>query len=266
MILKNRGPIKYEYILHLLLWGGVLLFPHIKFIERDGGYPETFGHDLNSILFIIIPSYVFYFWWLPLTSPQRWKWLPILVLSFVGAIFVHEFTDSLFHDNSFQPFSWKSFLSDMVKTSAFFLVFLALYFIKHAVKQKDELAKVTKDKNQAELRVFEAQAATQAADEVHYIYADKTTYKINSREILFIKAAIDYVKIVTSNREIMVLDSIRRWKQVLSKQGFLQAHRSYLVRLDAIVSISQGKLKLKKHDIPIGPSYKSALMDAFKTK
>lgn len=48
MPLKNSNPLKREYILHMLLWGSVLLFPYIKFMELDGGYPETFLHELNS--------------------------------------------------------------------------------------------------------------------------------------------------------------------------------------------------------------------------
>lgn len=103
-------------------------------------------------------------------------------------------------------------------------------------------------------------------DKTHYIYANKTTYKIKSSEILFIKAEVDYVKIVTNNREILVLDSLRNWNEVLSGQGFLQCHRSYLVQLASISSISSGKLELTRHSLPVGATYRPALLAAFREK
>lgn len=266
MLLKNSGPLKREYILHLILWGAVLVFPYIKFIERADGYPETFLHELNSILFIVIPSYAFYFWWLPLAPRKRWKWFPILILVFIGAILAYEFTDSLFHGDDFQPFSWRQFLSDVVKNSAFILFFLVLYLIKASLKHKDALDRISEEKKQAEQLALDVQATTPVHEELHYIYADKTNYKVKSSEILFIKAEVDYVKVVTYEREILVLDSLKNWNKKLHDQGFLQAHRSYLVRLDAITSISQDQLELKQHALPIGPSYKSALVEAFKNK
>ncbi len=266
MISKGASPLKREYILHVLLWGAVLLFPYIKFIEREGGYPETLMHELNSILFIIIPSYAFYAWWLPLAPHKRLKWLPILIITFVGTILTYEYTDSLFHGSSFQPFSWAAFLSDVIKNSAFILFFLVLYLVKGILMQKQELKRISDEKKQVEKEMFKVQEKKPITDRVHLIYADKTTYKVKSSEILYLKAEIDYVRVVTKNREILVLDSLRRWKGLLAEQGFVQSHRSYLVRIEAIFSISKGTIELKEHTLPIGPSFKSDLMDAFKNR
>lgn len=103
------------------------------------------------------------------------------------------------------------------------------------------------------------------ADKTHFIYADKITYKIRSSEILFIKAEVDYVKVVTSDREILVLDSLRNWNEILRDQGFLQSHRSYLVQLNAITSMSPDGLQLKRHALPIGASFKEELLAAFRS-
>lgn len=266
MILKQTGPFKREYAVHILLWGAVLLFPYIKFIEREGGYPESFIHELNSILFIIIPSYAFYFWWLPLEAHKRLQWIPLFLIIFAGSILTYEYTDSLIHNSSFQLFSWNQFLSDVTKNGAFILFFLALYLIKSSYKQKEELSHISEEKRKAEQLARQVQTNHSITDEEHLIYADKTTYKVKSSEILFLKAEVDYVKVVTHNREILVLDSLRRWKEELDNQGFIQSHRSYLVRLNAIISISKDKVELKDHTLPIGPSYKLALANAFKSQ
>lgn len=157
MSLKSSNPLKREYILHLLLWGSVLLFPYIKFMEREGGYPETFLHELNSILFIIIPSYAFYAWWLPLTPDKRWRSLILLILIFIGAVFLFEFTDSLFHSSNFQPFLWKQFFSDVVKNLAFITFFFALHIVKNSLLQKRQLDEISEGKKQAELLALKAQ-------------------------------------------------------------------------------------------------------------
>ncbi|MFY0594601.1 LytR/AlgR family response regulator transcription factor [Roseivirga sp.] len=263
MKLNSSGPLKQEYIIHIMLWCGVLLFPYIKFIELEGGYPETFLHELNSIFFIILPSYAFYLWWLPLTSKNKLNWLPVLLLIFVGTIFAYEYSDSLFHDNNYQPFSWNHFLSDVIKISAFILFFLVLFLVKGLLKQKEEIRRVSEAKKSVEQEAVQAHSKS-TIDEIHYLYADKTTYKVKSSEIRFIKAEIDYVKVVCIDKEILILDSLRKWKDKLNKQGFIQSHRSYLVNLNGIISISKNEINLKDHTLPIGPTYKAELVNAFK--
>lgn len=157
MPLKNSNSFKREYIIHILLWGSVLSYPYIKFMEREGGYSETFLHELNSILFIIIPSYTLYYWWLPLKPENRKKYIVILILVFVASIFGFEVTDSLFHDYGFHPFRWKQLLSSVVKNIPFLTFFFALYSVKGLLKQKQVLNQVTAEKKQAELLALKAQ-------------------------------------------------------------------------------------------------------------
>ena len=99
-----------------------------------------------------------------------------------------------------------------------------------------------------------------------YVYVDKTTYKIKPKEILFVKAEVDYVKIVMPNTELLVLDSLKNWLIKLEPYGFVQNHRSYIVQMETIVSITKGRLKIQKHDLPIGPSYWKGLFDKFHDK
>ncbi len=157
MALENSNPLKREYVIHILLWGSVLLYPYIKFMGREGGYSETFLHELNSVLFIIIPSYTLYYWWLPLKSENRKKSLIILILVFTASIFGFEFTDSLFHDYGFHPFRWKQLVSGVVKNIPFLTFFFALYIVKGLLKQKQALNQITTEKKQAELLALKAQ-------------------------------------------------------------------------------------------------------------
>lgn len=151
------NPLKQETWLHLLLWATVLLFPYVKFIERAGGYPESFLHELNALAFILIPSYAFYSWWLPMSIVSRWRWLIVLVLVFLASIFGYEYTDSLFHQGNHTPFLWKQLFSAGVKYTAFIAFFFALYLMKNSLRQKQQLAEIAQEKETAELAALKAQ-------------------------------------------------------------------------------------------------------------
>ncbi|MEM1119462.1 MAG: LytTR family DNA-binding domain-containing protein [Bacteroidota bacterium] len=97
-----------------------------------------------------------------------------------------------------------------------------------------------------------------------FVYADKTTYKIHSNDILFLKAEIDYVKIQLTDQAILVLGSLRNWKEKLSKLHFQQIHRSYIVNMEKVRKIAGNQLFLTDHQyLPIGPTYKATVMDRF---
>lgn len=116
----------------------------------------------------------------------------------------------------------------------------------------------------AVLRVRNRLRSKNNSKHVHYVYADKTTHKVVTDDILYLKAEVDYVRLVTKNKELLLLDSLKNWKERLRTEGFIQAHRSYLIPVVGITSISSDSLQIGKHKIPIGPSYRSSLIKAFK--
>lgn len=148
---------KWEPWLHVLLWLLVLLFPYIKYFEKEGGYPESFLHEVNTTLFIMIPCYATYFWWLRLSAGKRKSTLLLLLLIFIGSAILYEFTDSMFHDESFKPFMWKQLFSSLVKYAAFAMVFVAFYQLKKTVLQQQKIQQIHNEKRQAELKAIKAQ-------------------------------------------------------------------------------------------------------------
>ena len=97
-------------------------------------------------------------------------------------------------------------------------------------------------------------------DRTIFIYADKTHFKVNIDDICFIKADIDYVRIVTDKQSYLVLDSLRNWKETLEKFGFKQIHRSYLINIDRITKISGNQLFIGDKAFPIGKKFKGDIM------
>lgn len=87
------------------------------------------------------------------------------------------------------------------------------------------------------------------------LYADKTNYRIHTADILYLKAEVGYVKFVTLNRQILILDSLQSCKEKLSGFGFVRTHRSHIVNLDKIEKTTRSQVFIGDEMIPIGRTY-----------
>lgn len=93
-----------------------------------------------------------------------------------------------------------------------------------------------------------------------FLYADKTIYKIQTDDILYLKAEVDYVNIVTYDKQILILDSLRNWKEKLQDFAFMQVHRSYIINVDRISKIQGNQVFINDEPIPIGKTFKEAFL------
>ncbi|WP_109438177.1 LytTR family DNA-binding domain-containing protein [Aquimarina sp. AU119] len=90
-----------------------------------------------------------------------------------------------------------------------------------------------------------------------FIYADKAIYKVNIDDILFLKAEVDYVKVVTKDKSILILDSLRNWEEKLHNSNFVRIHRSYIINLDKIEKVLGNQVFVQDTVMPIGKTYKN---------
>lgn len=97
-----------------------------------------------------------------------------------------------------------------------------------------------------------------------FLYADKTFYNIQVDDILLLKAEVDYVNVVTTNKEYLVLDSLKNWKEKLSNNNFVQVHRSYLISFDKIKKVNGNLVFVGNEKIPIGKQYKDDFLKLLK--
>ena len=95
------------------------------------------------------------------------------------------------------------------------------------------------------------------------LYADKTMHKVNSEDIHYLKSEVDYVRVVTSEQHILILDSLHNWEKKLSALPFCRCHRSFIVNMERIASTSGNKISLEGKTIPIGRTYKAAFYSTF---
>lgn len=144
--------LKIEPYLHVLLWVFVLIYPYIKFIEREGGYPMSFVHELNSLFFKMTISYFLYFWFFP--KENKKKYWPLVLLAFIINVVAYEYFDQLFHGG----FSniWNHFTASSLTYASFGIAFFAIYSVKNGYKKQAEIDRLTLDKQSAQLQTLKA--------------------------------------------------------------------------------------------------------------
>jgi len=111
-------------------------------------------------------------------------------------------------------------------------------------------------------------AHTAKATSGNYIFVktENRLQKVAFSEILFIEGQGDYLKIVTTNARIMTLQNFKKFEATLPPENFIRVHKSYLVSLNKIESITRNRIKIGNTLIPVSDSYKNAFYEAIGKK
>ena len=94
-----------------------------------------------------------------------------------------------------------------------------------------------------------------------FVKSNSKLIKINCKDICFIEALKDYVVINTNETRYTIHSTMKDIELKMGTVDFIRIHRSFIVRLDKIVSIEYPNLTLEndKKSIPIGGSYRDDL-------
>jgi DNA-binding LytR/AlgR family response regulator len=89
-------------------------------------------------------------------------------------------------------------------------------------------------------------------------------YKVKYCEVSYISALENYIKIHSTQKTYMVLTTLRQFEQSIVNHPFVRVHRSYIINLDFIFTISKDVITLSDgSQIPIGEQYKKDLETLF---
>ncbi len=93
-----------------------------------------------------------------------------------------------------------------------------------------------------------------------FVKSDQKLIKIKFSDIDYIEGMKDYVKIFTGEKMIVTLHTMKYFEGSLPSNEFIRIHKSYIVNLDAIKTLSGNELEVRKSRLPIGSSFKENLM------
>ncbi len=94
-----------------------------------------------------------------------------------------------------------------------------------------------------------------------FVKADQKLVKLRYDDIYYVEALADYVKIHTLDKRIITLQTMKKMEERLPSDRFIRVHRSFIVGIGKIKSVSGNKIELPQQQIPIGKNYKTGLYD-----
>jgi DNA-binding LytR/AlgR family response regulator len=98
--------------------------------------------------------------------------------------------------------------------------------------------------------------------EILFLNVDKTLHKLVLNSILYIESDRNYITVVTENKKLSYIDSLKNWTLKLPEKQFFQVHKSYIVNSKFVDKISGNILFVKNNKIPIGRTFKQNLLKA----
>lgn len=93
-----------------------------------------------------------------------------------------------------------------------------------------------------------------------FVKKDNQLVKIRYADIIYIEASADYMIIYTYEQRFMVHITMKALAERLPASDFIRVHRTYMVRKDKIDSMEENSLKIGGRNIPVGGSYREALL------
>jgi DNA-binding LytR/AlgR family response regulator len=83
------------------------------------------------------------------------------------------------------------------------------------------------------------------------------TIKIQFESILYIEGLKDYVKIFTEGKKaILSLLTMKGLTETLPSDQFIRIHKSYIVAINRITTISRNRVMIGEKWIPVGENYR----------
>lgn len=102
----------------------------------------------------------------------------------------------------------------------------------------------------------------QIDDDADYIFvkADKKIVKIQLDDILYIEGLKDYVMIYTPEQRIITLQTMKNLEEKLPASRFMRVHRSFIISLNKLKSVSGNTVEIRDKQIPLGKHYRDEFM------
>lgn len=101
-----------------------------------------------------------------------------------------------------------------------------------------------------------AAPATSPAGERIFLRGDKKYVQLAVDDILYLEAAGNYTKVITTDETLLTRDKISSLLAYLPEADFLQVHKSFAVAIRHIKSIEGNRISVGEQLVPIGKLYK----------
>jgi DNA-binding LytR/AlgR family response regulator len=109
--------------------------------------------------------------------------------------------------------------------------------------------------------IAEARANNQHPAQPFFIRHEGKFVKIEPKNVLVIASMQNYLKIHSADESIMIRSTLKEFQRQLGSMQFLMVHKSYIINVDEVESISASHLTVKGFgQIPIGRKFKDDVL------
>lgn len=96
--------------------------------------------------------------------------------------------------------------------------------------------------------------------DVIYVRANNKYYKISVDEILYLKAAGSYLKLVTTEAQYSIAQNLSQFLRKNPLPSLMRVHRSYVANMNQIDSFDRHYIFMRGYRIPIGDNHKAPFL------
>jgi two-component system LytT family response regulator len=96
-----------------------------------------------------------------------------------------------------------------------------------------------------------------------FVQSNKKNIKVNYDAILYVESIKDYIKIHTTDSQLVIKHGISAFEEKLDHR-FLRVHRSYIVNSQKVTAYTKQDIEIGDLEIPIGDLYKKSVLEKLK--
>lgn len=113
--------------------------------------------------------------------------------------------------------------------------------------------------NKLKSKQFKPENKEEVEDSI-FLNVDKTHHKIVLNDIVYVESDRNYITLVTKNKTLSFIDTLKNWSDKLCSKQFVQVHKSYIINVNQVDKISGNTLFVADKKIPIGRTFKQELL------
>lgn len=104
------------------------------------------------------------------------------------------------------------------------------------------------------------ESKTQSQQTSFFIRTNGKFVRVAFADIMYVFSRQNYVQVVTSDKNYVILNTMKQMEQALPESQFCRIHRSFIVSVDHITSFDNEKVFLGEKFFPIREHYRPVLL------